>query len=1139
MLLRYCPSLEVLAEHIDGRLTARESRQVVEHLAVCESCFQIVAETVAFQDQEARERLRATPAARPARRPRGQWRLLAAAPLAAAAVLAVILLTPGAQHLLDRFSPFGRIRSDLVSAAPSARPLLPRLAGFPYTPPYEPTRGQAGDEADLDGVSVMSRQLSAKLKNDRTISNLHAYGLTQLLLQRWVPALAALQEALVKETGEPVAARALGLSRDAQLLSDLSAAYYARGVHEGQPQDFPSAIEAAEAALRNDRRMAEAKFNRALALEKMHLRPNAQRAWEEYLAQDDDSPWAHEARVHLRDLPVPTTSQLWKGVVADLDRAATAGDLKTVVPIVAQFPYEARMHAQEQLLGPWADAWLATGADEAGNLAAARTIGMALVRSSGESMIEDSVGAIDRTADKTALASAHAAYSRASRLSRDQKYAEAQPLFDQARELLRQAGSPFVSVAALQGAICSYFANDPVQTLARLEAIGGERVLATYPATAGLIGWMSGLSHLHLGHPNEALAAYEQARLCFARTQEQANVAHIDTLLAETREDLNDTDGAWKHRYEALSILDRQGATGNLQSTLMEAGMAVLRQEQPRAATHFAERLVTLARAQGFTAAIADALLFRSRIRRHLGQESGADDDLAAARQNVARMPDVSVRQQYEARIDWQQAAEGGPALSDLSRLDRSVEFYQRSGNHIQLSFALLHRGNARAIGDRNGARSDFAAGIDDIERLADDLKDEELRASCSAGSAQLYDSMLAVLASDRRTDELFAYMERSRARLLIDMSRRGMTAGGLAVAAPIPSAAEVQRRLPPATTIVELSLLRDGRLVELLLRHDSMALVETRLNPFALVADVQSLAAAEERRDEEESRRILQSLSHDLIDPIRAHLIREETVVFVPDASLAAVPFAALLDTSTLRYLIQDFDVAAAPSAAMFVEGIERDRLLASRPQLAFVAGNPRFDRSRFPRLEELPSADRETDSVASVQGGSAIRGAEVTRQRLVDGLQHASLFHFCGHSIVNSRYPLLSGLVVAPDAGGGGNMLYAHDIMNSRLNETRLVVLSACSTSNGGNGGSAGVSTIARAFLAAGVPSVIGTLWRVRDGASTELLTRFHKNFREGGSAARALRRAQIALLEGTDSRYQSPSAWGAFQILGGTSL
>jgi CHAT domain-containing protein len=59
------------------------------------------------------------------------------------------------------------------------------------------------------------------------------------------------------------------------------------------------------------------------------------------------------------------------------------------------------------------------------------------------------------------------------------------------------------------------------------------------------------------------------------------------------------------------------------------------------------------------------------------------------------------------------------------------------------------------------------------------------------------------------------------------------------------------------------------------------------------------------------------------------------------------------------------------------------------------------------------------------------------------------------------------------------------------------------------------------------------------VGDGASTELLTRFHANLKGGQTPVRALRNSQISLLHGSDARFRSSSAWGAFQILGGTSL
>ena len=55
----------------------------------------------------------------------------------------------------------------------------------------------------------------------------------------------------------------------------------------------------ADRALRIDAGFAEARFNRALILERMGRRAEAEDAWRQFLALDDRSPWAAEARQHL------------------------------------------------------------------------------------------------------------------------------------------------------------------------------------------------------------------------------------------------------------------------------------------------------------------------------------------------------------------------------------------------------------------------------------------------------------------------------------------------------------------------------------------------------------------------------------------------------------------------------------------------------------------------------------------------------------------------------------------------------------------------------------------------------------------------------------------------------------------------
>ncbi len=120
-------------------------------------------------------------------------------------------------------------------------------------------------------------------------SNLHAGGVGQLLLASFDDAIESLESAAI---ASPV---------DASLWSDLSAAYAARAARDQSAQDWSNALERSERALRIDGNLLEALFNRALALEALHL-DGARAAWQAYIDRDSASAWAEEARDRLSKL---------------------------------------------------------------------------------------------------------------------------------------------------------------------------------------------------------------------------------------------------------------------------------------------------------------------------------------------------------------------------------------------------------------------------------------------------------------------------------------------------------------------------------------------------------------------------------------------------------------------------------------------------------------------------------------------------------------------------------------------------------------------------------------------------------------------------------------------------------------------
>lgn len=258
-------------------------------------------------------------------------------------------------------------------------------------------------------------------------------------------------------------------------------------------------------------------------------------------------------------------------------------------------------------------------------------------------------------------------------------------------------------------------------------------------------------------------------------------------------------------------------------------------------------------------------------------------------------------------------------------------------------------------------------------------------------------------------------------------------------------------------------------------------------------------------------------------------------TLLLVPQGELEYVPFAALRQRETGRFLVQDFALLHLPSAAMLP-------ILASRP----VA--PRGENVVFvPFPSELPGSRVEghafIEAFAGATGRVGGRATEATFRRSMAG---ARLVHLATHGVLNARNPLFSRLEFARGDGSGpedDGRLEVHEVNRLRLNAT-MVFLSGCETGLGLAGATAfsrgeDYATLTRAFLNAGARNVIATLWRVEDRGAGRFASLFYRELAgqdfvsEPLPLAFALRKTQEAMI--ADPESAAPFFWAGFRLTG----
>lgn len=326
-------------------------------------------------------------------------------------------------------------------------------------------------------------------------------------------------------------------------------------------------------------------------------------------------------------------------------------------------------------------------------------------------------------------------------------------------------------------------------------------------------------------------------------------------------------------------------------------------------------------------------------------------------------------------------------------------------------------------------------------------------------------------------------------------------------------------------------------------------------------------------------SRKDAKSSLYQLIwKPLEVALNGAENVYFSPVGLLHKISFAALSPSqevflcdqhrlqsisSTSKLALNDFDSSHYHKHGehTLFGGIQYNSTLETKEIWSYLEGSEAEIESIGNILEKSGAVANYFKQTEATEGefknraakstllhiathGFFFQNQDIVLSETIDSIESNTDLTFRGgrgvgmSTFVNNRNPLMrSGLIFA-GANDGWNrssfdeedgILTAAEVATIDMQNTQLVVLSACETGLGDIRGSEGVYGLQRAFKMAGVKYLIMSLWQVPDKETAEFMTLFYKNLMESNDINTAFQKAQASMRKKYDPYY-----WAAFVLV-----
>jgi CHAT domain-containing protein/predicted DNA-binding protein YlxM (UPF0122 family) len=686
----------------------------------------------------------------------------------------------------------------------------------------------------------------------------------------------------------------------------------------------------------------------------------------------------------------------------------------------------------------------------------------------------------------------------------------------------------------------------------------------------------------NLGQYQKALEFYQQALVRRREVKDAVGEAVTLNNMAAVYDNLGQYPKSLELYKQALVIFEKVNDPRGKGTTLNNIGLNYSNQDAYSEALSYYKQALEILETAGDRLGVGRTLTNIGFAYSNLAEYQKALASLEQAlaiRREIGDRPGEAVTLDRIGTVHRQQNS----YKTALQFYEQALAIFKEVKNSPGVGYTLSNIGaTLLKVGDFKAAAEQLMAAVEVWESLRPGLTDEN-KVSLFEKQAETYGLLQQASIAQNKTEAALEIAERGRARAFAELlaSRLGTDKSEQLAALKPPNIEQIKQiAAEQKATIIEYSIVADKLYIWAIAPDGDIAfrqidtsnldisLSDVARNTLVAAATGRNRGSAPDDRVAEStnnsavvSTRKIKRRLHEtyklLIEPITDLLPKNagDRVIFIPQGVLFLIPFAALQDAAG-NYIIEKHTVSIAPSIQVLdLTRQHRQRLRSHPKSQVLVVGNPTMpsirsiaDEAPTP-LSPLPGAEKEAIAIASILGTQAIVGKDATERAIAQKMPQASIIHLATHGLLNElqymdlgvpgaialapdRTPTGAGTGAQPldqgDAAGDG-LLTSGEIFNLKLN-AELVVLSACNTGRGTISGD-GVLGLSRSFIAAGVSSIVVSLWFVPDAPTAELMAEFYHQLQQNSDKAVALRQAMLVTMR----QHPQPSNWAAFTLIG----